>query len=580
MSSVLIVEDEDVLRLTFARFLEADRHQVETANSYQSARALMERRSFDVVVTDIVLGGDTGVDLLRYVRKTTSHTEVIMITGEPSVETAAEAVRLGAFDYLAKPVTGDALKRVVRLAFEHNRLVAERDEYAARTDAYRRELEAIFHAVREGIVTVDEQGIIRQVNAAAAHMLGEDLSELTGRLARDVFSGNLERAGEALRKTLATRGEVREFRVEASLARSGDKVFVMSTTPLGNGGATPGGAVLVLRDLTQVTRLEKQLASTHRFQDMIGKSAPMMEVFNLIENVAETDSTVLIYGESGTGKELVAAALHYKSHRANGPFVKVNCAALAEDILESELFGHVKGAFTGAIKDRVGRFEAANGGTILLDEVGDISPRLQLRLLRVLQEREFERVGDTRPIKVDVRIIASTNKNLAQRIQEGLFREDLYYRLNVVRIELPPLRERRVDIPLLIDHLCKKFNQTFRKEISGLSAEALELLLRHVWSGNIRELENCLERAFIVCHDTVIRPEHLPREIGQRPHHVSGASLLPPDNAGARELDESQVLDALVKTDWNVAKSARLLGVARNTLYQRIRVYKLARPGD
>ena len=578
MNSVLIVEDEDVLRLTFARFLEAERYHVETSSSYESARELLDRRTFDVVVTDIILGGETGVDLLRFVRQATSRTEVIMITGEPSVETAAEAVRLGAFDYLAKPVTGEALKRVVRLAFEHNRLVAERDEYAARTDAYRRELEAIFHAVREGIVTVDDQGIIRQVNAAAAHMLGEDLSELTGRLARDVFTGTLDRAAEALRKTLATRGEVSECRVEATLARSGEKVLVMSTTPLGNGGAAPGGAVLVLRDLTHITRLEKQLASSHQYQDMIGKSAPMTEVFNLIENVAETDSTVLIYGESGTGKELVAAALHYKSHRANGPFVKVNCAALAEDILESELFGHVKGAFTGAIKDRVGRFEAANGGTILLDEVGDISPRLQLRLLRVLQEREFERVGDTRPIKVDVRIIASTNKNLAQRIVEGAFREDLYYRLNVVRIELPPLRDRRVDIPLLIDHLCKKFNQTFRKEIAGLSSEALELMLRHTWSGNIRELENCLERAFIVCHDTVIRPEHLPREVGQRPNHLPGTVSVLPDVPGARELDRNQVLDALVKTDWNVAKSARLLGIARNTLYQRIRAYKLDRP--
>lgn len=578
MNNVLIVEDEDVLRLTFARFLEADRYQVQTASSYESARALIEDGSFDVIVTDIVLGGETGVDLLRFVRSDTTRTQVIMITGEPSVETAAEAVRLGAFDYLAKPVTGEALKRVVRLALEHNRLIAERDEYAARTDAYRRELEAIFHAVREGIVTVDDHGIIRQVNAAAAQMLGEDLSDLAGQLARDVFSGNLGRAGEAIRRTLESRDEVSEFRVEASFARSGEKVFVMSTTPLGNGGVHPGGAVLVLRDLTHITRLEKQLASSHQYQDMIGKSAPMLEVFNLIENVAETDSTVLIYGESGTGKELVAAALHYKSHRAGGPFVKVNCAALAEDILESELFGHVKGAFTGAIKDRVGRFEAANGGTILLDEVGDISPRLQLRLLRVLQEREFERVGDTRPIKVDVRIIASTNKNLAVRIQEGAFREDLYYRLNVVRIELPPLRERRVDIPLLIDHLCKKFNQTFRKEIAGLSSEALELMMRHVWSGNIRELENCLERAFIVCHDAIIRPEHLPREVGQRVHHAVPVAVNPVELPGARELDRSQVLDALVKTDWNVAKSARLLGIARNTLYQRIRVYGLDRP--
>ena len=254
---------------------------------------------------------------------------------------------------------------MVRLALEHIRLVAERDAYAARTDAYRRELETIFHAVKEGIVTVDEHASIRQVNAAAGQMLGEDISEITGRPARDVFNGSMAPAAEALERTLATGREVEEFHVEVSLPRCGDKVFVVSTAPMGNG--EPGGAVLALRDLTHVTRLEKQLASDHNYQNMIGRSAPMVEVFDLIENVAETDSTVLIYGESGTGKELVAAALHYTSPRANGPFVKVNCAALAEDILESELFGHVKGAFTGAIKDRVGRFEAANRGTILLE---------------------------------------------------------------------------------------------------------------------------------------------------------------------------------------------------------------------
>lgn len=576
MSNILIVEDEDVLRLTFARFLEADGHHVETAASYDEAVENLDDADFQVIVTDIILGGNTGVDLLRHVRENLPKAKVIMITGEPTVETASEAVRLGAFDYLAKPVTGDALKRVVRLALEHIRLVAERDAYAARTDAYRRELETIFHAVKEGIVTVDEHASIRQVNAAAGQMLGEDISDITGRPARDVFSGSMAPAAEALERTLATGREVEEFHVEVSLPRCGDKVFVVSTAPMGNG--EPGGAVLTLRDLTHVTRLEKQLASDHNYQNMIGRSAPMLEVFDLIENVAETDSTVLIYGESGTGKELVAAALHYTSPRANGPFVKVNCAALAEDILESELFGHVKGAFTGAIKDRVGRFEAANRGTILLDEVGDISPRLQLRLLRVLQEREFERVGDTRPIRVDVRIIASTNKDLLQRIHENTFREDLYYRLNVVRIELPPLRERRSDIPLLIDHLRGKFNRIFKKEIAGVSPEALELMMRHPWSGNVRELENCLERAFIVCHENVIRPEHLPREVVLAPAPGTAAARMIPEPLHSRELSREVVLDTLSKTDWNIAKTARLLGVARNTLYQRIRNYNLLRP--
>ena len=576
MSTILIVEDEDVLRLTFARFLEVEGHRVETAASYDEAVAVLDDTDFQVIVTDIILGGNTGVDLLRHVRENLPRAKVIMITGEPSVETASEAVRLGAFDYLAKPVTGDALKRVVRLALEHIRLVAERDAYAARTDAYRRELETIFHAVKEGIITVDEHAAIRQVNAAAGQMLGEDIGDLTGRTAREVFSGSMGPAAEALERTLATGREVEEFHVEVSLPRCGDKVFVVSTAPMGNG--EPGGAVLALRDLTHVTRLEKQLASDHNYQNMIGRSAPMIEVFDLIKNVAETDSTVLICGESGTGKELVAAALHYSSQRASGPFVKVNCAALAEDILESELFGHVKGAFTGAIKDRVGRFEAANHGTILLDEVGDISPRLQLRLLRVLQEREFERVGDTRPIRVDVRIIASTNKDLLQRIQDNVFREDLYYRLNVVRIELPPLRARRADIPLLIDHLRGKFNRVFKKEIAGVSPDALELMMRHTWSGNVRELENCLERAFIVCHENIIRPEHLPREVVFAPAPGSAASRLSPEPLISRELSRDMVLETLSKTDWNIAKTARMLGVARNTLYQRIRSYNLVRP--
>jgi two-component system, NtrC family, response regulator HydG len=585
MSNVLIVEDEAVLRLTFARFLEEAGYTVESAEDYPEAEQLMDRARFDVVVTDIVLGGKTGVDILRHCRETSPRTLVIMITGEPSVETATEAVRLGAFDYLAKPVTGEALKRVVRMAVERLKLLAERDDYAAQMDGYRRELEAIFHAVNEGIVTVGPTGEIRQVNAAAAQILGEDPDDMAGRDATAVFSGTLRRASEALGETLQSRQAMSEFRVEATFPRSGEKVLIMSTTPLTSSGDADGGAVLVFRDLTHISRLEKQLASSNQYQNMIGKSSRMTEVFNLIENVAETDSTVLIYGESGTGKELVAAALHYTSHRAEGPFIKVNCAALAEDILESELFGHVKGAFTGAVKDRVGRFEAANRGTILLDEIGDISPRLQQRLLRVLQEREFERVGDTRPIQVDVRIVASTNQNLVRKIEEGAFREDLYYRLNVVRIELPALRERRADIPLLIDHLCKKFNTIFKKEVVGVSSSALELLIHYPWYGNIRELENCLERAFIVCHDAIIQPEHLPPEIERRPNSTGLApvsthnALTGTSESSSEELDRNRVLEALERTDWNVAKSARILGIARNTLYQRIRSYKLPRPG-
>jgi len=326
-----------------------------------------------------------------------------------------------------------------------------------------------------------------------------------------------------------------------------------------------------------VSRLEKELEDRQQFGNIVGKSRRMRDVFQLVENVAATDSTVLIYGESGTGKELIASAIHHGNPtRSKGPFIKVNCAALADDILESELFGHVKGAFTGAVRDRVGRFEAADGGTILLDEIGDISFRLQQRLLRVLQEREFERVGDTRPIKVDVRVIAATNRDLAARAKSGQFREDLYYRLNVLRIQLPPLRDHSDDIPLLVDHFCKRYNETFKKGGLGLAPETMDIIMNHRWPGNVRELENCLERAFIVCHDPVILPKHLPPEMlgGDANTPMMGQDDM--DGRGGTDSKE-RILDVLRRTDWNMAKTARILGIARNTLYQRMKNHGISR---
>ena len=336
--------------------------------------------------------------------------------------------------------------------------------------------------------------------------------------------------------------------------------------------------MLIARDITRLTLLERELQDKHHYREMVGKSGRMREMFKLIEDLAETDSTVLIYGESGTGKELVAEAIHESSTRSGGPFIRVNCAALSEDILESELFGHVKGAFTGAIKDRLGRFESANRGSILLDEIGDISPRLQLRLLRVLQEGEFERVGDSKTIRSDVRVIASTNQDLAAKIRLGEFRQDLYYRLNVIRIDLPPLRQRKEDIPLLVDHFLRHFNTTMKKEISGLSPEALAVLMNFPWNGNVRELENCIERAFIVCHDTTILPEHLPDEILKGDDLARSALRVQGIFHQGEKISKEAVLDVLAQTDWNVAKSARLLGIARNTLYEKMKAIGLSRP--
>jgi two-component system, NtrC family, response regulator HydG len=572
VARILIVEDEGVLRLTFSEFLKDEGYEVDTAENYEHALRLVDDFELDLIITDIIMSGKTGVDLLRAVRERGLSLPVVMITGEPNLDTATEALRLGAFDYLAKPVTREQVVRVARLALAHYTLARERDEYARRMDVYRRDLEAIFNSVKDGIVTVDAQMVVRQVNLAAAAILGLPEDQIENRPVSDVLAGALYPAREALEQTLETRESQDERRVEGAVASAGEeRVLVAGTVPLLDSRGDFAGAVLTLRDITRLTRLEEQLKESHRYHDIIGKSAKMQDIFALIRDLSETDSTALICGESGTGKELVAAALHYGSPRAKGPFIRVNCAALSENILESELFGHVKGAFTGAVKDRVGRFEAARGGTILLDEIGDVTPRLQLRLLRVLQERTFERVGDSTAIKTDVRVIASTNQDLESRIRQGEFRQDLYYRLNVVRIEIPPLRDRREDIPLLIDHFRRQFNKRLKKEVSGVSGDAMAILMHYRWPGNVRELENCLERAFIVCHEPEIQVRHLPPEV-REPAQIA---LKLPGPGGQTE--HEKILTVLEQTDWNIAKSARLLGIARNTLYQKMKSLRIDR---
>ena len=297
-------------------------------------------------------------------------------------------------------------------------------------------------------------------------------------------------------------------------------------------------------------------------------------MYNSLEILANPTTTVFITGDSGTGKDVAARALHYGGARANGPFVTVNCSALAESLLESELFGHVKGAFTGADRDKIGRFEAADGGTILLDEIGDISPLIQLKLLRVLQEKEFDRVGESNPRKVDVRVLASTNRNLKEAIRTGKFREDLYYRLNVIQINLPPLRERYEDIPLLINHFCGVFQKSYDKKISAVSDEVLQTFMNYPWPGNVRELEHAIERAFVLCRDQTIQLEHIPPEIRDyTPTHIN--KRLPEDSNND---DPEAIRKVLERTDWNISKAARLLGISRWTLYRRFQKYKISRP--
>jgi len=346
-------------------------------------------------------------------------------------------------------------------------------------------------------------------------------------------------------------------------------VLNVTTSPCRGDTGNPMGVVLTVRDQTRLESLEKSLKKRQKFEHIVGQSEPVQAMFSLIENLAEVDTTVLIAGESGTGKELVAEALHYRSDRRDKALVKVNCAALPENLLESELFGHIKGSFTGALKDKIGRFEQADGGTIFLDEIGDITPALQVRLLRVLQSKEIEKVGGTGTIKVDVRIVAATNQDLYKKVQEGEFREDLYYRLRVVQIPMPPLRDRREDIPLLIEHFVNLYNQRFNRQISGLNENAVKQMTVYAWPGNIRELQHAVEHAFVLCRDDVIDVKHLPPELQSLHGDESPvAGLSPVDGKGANEVD--RIVAALEKSGWNKSRAARLLGISRRTIYRKM----------
>jgi DNA-binding NtrC family response regulator len=365
---ILVVDDEELNRDLLQQILEREGYQVAIAANGQEALALLRQEMFHVVLTDLKMPGMTGVEVIRELKMLAPSTMGIIHTAYGSVETAVEAMKAGAYDYVTKPVRRDELLVVIQRALEFQRLHHEN------------------------------------------------------------------------------------------------------------------------------VSLRKQLKAKYKFDNIVSDNEKMQAIFTQVEKVADTDSTILIYGESGTGKELIARALHYNSYRQDKPLVPINCGAIPEDLLESELFGHEKGAFTGATAQRMGRFELANGGTIFLDEIGEMRPSLQVKILRVLQEREFERIGGTRTIKVDVRILAATNKNLEELVAHQQFRDDLFWRLNVIPITLPPLRERLSDISLLVAHFIARFNAEKRQHLTGITPEALQMLQSYHWPGNVRELENTVER--------------------------------------------------------------------------------------
>jgi DNA-binding NtrC family response regulator len=451
---ILVVDDEELNRDLLQQILDREGYEVAIAANGQEALALLRQEPFHVVLTDLKMPGMTGVEVIRELKMLAPSTMGIIHTAYGSVETAVEAMKAGAYDYVTKPVRRDELLVVIQRALEFQ------------------------------------------------HLHHENVS------------------------------------------------------------------------------LRKQLKAKYKFDNIVSDNEKMQAIFAQVEKVADTDSTVLIYGESGTGKELIARALHYNSYRQDKPLVPINCGAIPEDLLESELFGHEKGAFTGATAQRLGRFELANGGTIFLDEIGEMRPSLQVKILRVLQEREFERIGGTRTIKVDVRILAATNKNLEDLVARQQFRDDLFWRLNVIPITLPPLRERLSDIPLLVAHFIARFNAEKKQHLTGITPVALQMLQSYHWPGNVRELENIVERIAILKGSGMIMPEDLPEKIARPSLSRSVPGVNIPDDgidfdAMVETFEKQLLMQALVKAGGVKSKAANLLHMNRTTLVEKVKKLRL-----
>jgi PAS domain S-box-containing protein len=434
--------------------------------------------------------------------------------------------------------------------------------------------DAVLSSIADGVFTTDGEGRITFVNKAAEEITGYSAKEALGRRCHDVFRSNICLTRCALKETVKTGKPILNLSVTI-LDKDGKEIPIsLSTAVLTDEKGRVIGGVETFRNLSPIEGLKKEISQRYTLGDIISKNHRVREIFDVLPDISESGSTVLIQGPSGTGKELFAKAIHTLGRRSTKPFVKVNCGALPDPLLESELFGYVKGAFTDAKKDKPGRFALAHGGTILLDEVGDMSPSLQVKLLRVLQEKEYEPLGSTSPVKTDVRVIAATNRDLARLVREARFREDLFYRLNVVRIELPPLSERKEDIPLLVNAFIDKFNARMDKRIMGVSSEALRLLLKHDYPGNVRELENIIERAFVVCNKEMIGVGCLPKEITAGPKEIQARSLLK-ETTPFEEAEAEIIAAAMKRNDGNRIKTARELGMSRITLWRKIRKHNL-----
>jgi PAS domain S-box-containing protein len=434
----------------------------------------------------------------------------------------------------------------------------------------------ILDSINEGVFTVDLDWRITAFNEAAVRITGISREQAIGSPCCDVFRANICEKQCALRRTISD-GQPIVNATAHIVDRQGQRIPIrIATAILRDDEGHVIGGVETFQDLTQVEQLQKELQGRYTFEDIVGRSQAMTQVFEILPQIADSSSTVLIEGSSGTGKELFARAIHNLSPRRKKPFIAVNLAALPDTLLESELFGHKAGAFTDAKRDKPGRFARAHGGTIFLDEIGDISPAMQVRLLRVLQERVVEPLGGIDPVPIDVRVIAATNRDLASLVASGEFREDLYYRVRVVHLQLPGLAKRREDIPLLIDHLIAKFNRLQGKHIAGVSDHVLACLMDHEYPGNVRELENIIEQAFVLCRGGMIELTHLPPELRPTSEH-SLHDGMPMDLDAVEKLF---ITETLQRHDGNRKRAARDLGINASTLYRKIRTLDIETPGS
>ena len=556
---VLIVEDEVIVALELQSHLENLGYEVAgTVTSGEEAVLHADALQPDLVLMDIRLSGKMdGIDAARQIRAR-YEVPIVFLTAFGDEQTLERAKTVGPFGYLLKPFEERDLFATIEVALSKHRTQRQLTE---RLD----DLQQILDGLRLGTLMTDESGRITFLSRAAHRLLGPSADAAVGRLWADALPFRRDTL-DALREQLGRPAD-RRTKVGAHADSPDSRRFWMEVE-VQNDPRNPARHIFMLYDVTEVHDLREQLDARGRYRNLIGQSEPMRQVFQQIEAVARVDTTVLIEGETGTGKELVAQALHKASHRKKGPFVAVNCAALTETLAASQLFGHKKGAFTGAISDSPGFFGAADGGTLFLDEIGDIPLDVQVNLLRVLEQRTVTRVGETKPRPVDVRIVAASHRNLPEEVEKGNFRMDLLYRIRVARVELPPLRQRQGDIPLLVRSFLGPAATRLGKSVSEVSHEVMRALIDYSWPGNVRELRNAIEYAVIRARGPVLQRDDLPPEI---------RTVGQPAVAGLTESnsEKDRILAALAHTGGNRKEAASLLGVSRATFYRRLAEYGL-----